>query len=600
MKDSVFRRYLATLVRLLSWKALAAPLLMIGSGLVEGLGVLLLIPMLQIVGLDVGKGGMGRVAGALSSIFAAVGLRPTLAAVLGLYVLIAGGRAALVRRESTVSYDLQYEFLSKLRTGLYRAIAGVQWTYFARRRQSDFVHVLTSEMDRVGTMTYLIFSLASRGILAAVSLAAAFRLSAAMAGIVLGCGAALALLLKRKIRASREAGASLSREMNGLYAAVSEHLAGMKTARSFGVEGRHVEIFAALSEGVRRDLRRAVGSSSGMRAWSDLGSALILCLLLFGSLTWLAVPPAAVLLLLFIFFRLTPVFAGLQQSYQAVVHALPAFAEIDRVREECERLAEPAPLRSEPFRFEREIRLEGITFRYGDGERPPVVKDVSLAVDAGRTIAVVGPSGAGKSTIADLIIGLIVPDAGRVLVDGAPVGPERRQSWREQIGYVAQDTFLFHDTIRANLLWAKPGAGDDEIRQALRAAAIEDFVGRLPRGLETVLGDRGVLVSGGERQRLALARALLRRPALLILDEATSSLDTENEVRIRTAIEELHGRMAILIISHRLSTVRGADRIYVLEDGRVVESGAWAELLARPAGRFREMCATQGIDGGLG
>jgi ATP-binding cassette, subfamily C, bacterial len=179
-------------------------------------------------------------------------------------------------------------------------------------------------------------------------------------------------------------------------------------------------------------------------------------------------------------------------------------------------------------------------------------------------------------------------------VDGAPLDGGRARAWRNQIGYVAQDTFLFNDTVQANLLWARPEATDEDINHALKLAAAEEFVSRLPDRVETVLGDRGVRLSGGERQRLALARALLRRPSLLILDEATSALDSENEKRIQNAIEELHGHMTILVITHRLSTIRRADVVYVLEQGRLVESGSWDALVQKDR-RFGALCRAQGI-----
>jgi ATP-binding cassette subfamily C protein len=160
---------------------------------------------------------------------------------------------------------------------------------------------------------------------------------------------------------------------------------------------------------------------------------------------------------------------------------------------------------------------------------------------------------------------------------------------------VAQDTFLFHDTVRANVLWARPEATEDEVWEALRRAAALEFVQALPQGLDTVVGERGVLVSAGERQRLSLARALLRQPRMLVLDEATSSLDSENELRIQRAIEELHRRMTIVIITHRLSTIRNADMIHVLENGRLVQSGTWAALAADSRGRFRQLCLAQGF-----
>jgi ATP-binding cassette subfamily C protein len=170
------------------------------------------------------------------------------------------------------------------------------------------------------------------------------------------------------------------------------------------------------------------------------------------------------------------------------------------------------------------------------------------------------------------------------------------RGWREGIGYVAQDTVLFHDSVRENLRWARPDATDDELWEALRASAADGFVAALPEGIATVVGDRGVRLSGGERQRLALARALLRRPSLLILDEATSALDTENERRIRDAIAALHGRVTILLITHRLSSVRDADAIHVMEGGGLIESGDWPSLLAKPGGRFRALWQSQEAD----
>jgi ATP-binding cassette subfamily C protein len=224
-----------------------------------------------------------------------------------------------------------------------------------------------------------------------------------------------------------------------------------------------------------------------------------------------------------------------------------------------------------------------------------VVSDINLALPSGTTIAIVGPSGSGKSTVADLLMGLLKPSAGRLLIDGKPLTTEGVQSWRSYIGYVAQDTFLFHDTVRANLVWARPDASETELWYALQLAAADEFVRALPNGLDTVVGDRGVLLSGGERQRLSLARALVRQPRLLILDEATSALDSENERRIQQAIDALHRRMTVVIITHRLSTIRQADTIHVVERGRLVQSGTWDELRSSPTGRFQELLRAQGL-----
>jgi ATP-binding cassette, subfamily C, bacterial len=178
-------------------------------------------------------------------------------------------------------------------------------------------------------------------------------------------------------------------------------------------------------------------------------------------------------------------------------------------------------------------------------------------------------------------MGLVAPSQGTIFIDGKPLAGELFTNWRSSIGYVPQETFLFNDTIRGNLLLVKPGSEERELWEALRYAAADTFVQALPDGLDTTVGDRGVRLSGGERQRIALARALLRKPTVLILDEATSSLDRENEQRILDAIEGLHGELTMIIIAHRLSTIRRADSIVVLEQGRIVATGVWESLFQK-------------------
>jgi ATP-binding cassette subfamily C protein len=211
-------------------------------------------------------------------------------------------------------------------------------------------------------------------------------------------------------------------------------------------------------------------------------------------------------------------------------------------------------------------------------------------------ILLIGNSGSGKTTTVDLLIGFYQPQVGRILIDGKDLRELDLRAWRRFVGYVPQETFLFHDTVRANMLWACPDASDADILDAFRQAAADQFVAALPLGLETVLGDRGMRLSGGERQRLALARALLRRPALLVLDEATSALDSDNERLVLQSIQALRGRVAIVIITHRLSTIRGADRVHVLDEGRLVESGGWESLMADPGSRLAALCQAQEIE----
>jgi ATP-binding cassette subfamily C protein len=263
-----------------------------------------------------------------------------------------------------------------------------------------------------------------------------------------------------------------------------------------------------------------------------------------------------------------------------------------------------------PLRLQHTLALRGVRYRHPEpndsfapshavsvrapSARPPALRDATLTIRAGATTAVVGPSGAGKSTLADIVLGLLFARAGHVEVDGVELTPARARAWRERVGYVAQETYLFNDTVRANLRWAYPEATDEEIQAALALAAADRFVAALPDGLDTVVGERGGRLSCGERQRLTLARALLRRPELLMLDEATSSVDAENELEIQRAVESLRGRMTMLVITHRLATTRAADVIYVMDRGRIVESGSF-ESLVRRGGRFAALCHAQGL-----
>jgi ATP-binding cassette subfamily C protein len=289
-----------------------------------------------------------------------------------------------------------------------------------------------------------------------------------------------------------------------------------------------------------------------------------------------------------------PKLSTIQQNYQHYVHALPAFAAVQEIEARCLQSSDPMPTDPEPVQFRQSVKLERVDFAYEqDGFQ---LEELDLTIPFGDMTAIVGQSGAGKSTIADLVMGLVMPGRGRVLIDDTALEAKHIKSWRDRIGYVAQDTFLFHDTVRANLLWARPEASEEEMWHALKLAAADEFVRLLPQGLETVMGDRGVRLSGGERQRMALARALLRMPQLLILDEATSALDSENEKRILAAIEALHGRLTILIIAHRLSTIRRADHIYLIERGRLIEHGDWASLVSREGGRFQAFYKAQSLE----
>jgi ATP-binding cassette subfamily C protein len=591
---SSFERLLLSLVKAMPWRVAFAITLMITVGLTEGIGLLLLLPLMQLVGLDLGQGSAGRLTQLAISALSTIGVTPTLVGVLAVYVLVTAVQALFARWQTVFNVRVVNDFVNRLRTQLYEDIARTSWSFFCRSRASDFTHVLTSEIDRISIATHFLLALIADTAVSTVYIALALRLSPTMTLIVFASGGALILLLKGRTEVARRKGEELSTATNDLYAAAIEHLNGIKTVKAYGAEDRNLDFFSKLTERVGGVYIAAARNQANVTLGFKIGSVLILSMILYIALGVLTIPIAAVLLLLFLFGRIMPRLSGLHEHYQFLVNALPAFAAFTEMQERCKRASEPITTRRENFELCEGVEFDRVSFGYQS--RVSVISELDLFIQAGRTTAIVGPSGVGKSTIADLTIGLISPDRGRLLIDGVPLNPERMKSWREQIGYVAQDTFLFHDSIRANLLWACPDASDEEMWRALRLAAAEGFVSELQEGLETIVGDRGVRLSVGERQRLALARALLRKPSMLILDEATSALDSKNERRIQNAINELHGNMTIVIITHRLSTIRESDIIYVIEKGKVMESGNWDQLLARDDGHFQALYRAQRID----
>jgi subfamily B ATP-binding cassette protein MsbA len=260
--------------------------------------------------------------------------------------------------------------------------------------------------------------------------------------------------------------------------------------------------------------------------------------------------------------------------------------------EEVEMRDKPGAVKLE--RFSREIEFQDVSFNYGAGFDLPVLENISFKVRAGEMVAIVGQSGAGKSTLTNLIPRFYDVVEGAVLVDGHDVRDLKIASLRRQIAIVTQETHLFNDTVRANIAYGAYGVNDSDeaIRRAARAALADDFINRLPNGYNTVIGERGLILSGGQRQRIAIARAILKNAPILILDEATSALDTESEMLVQQALNNLMAGRTTIVIAHRLSTVRRADRIIVLEAGRVAEMGAHQELLKRD-GIYRRLYELQ-------
>ena len=545
-----------------------ALLALLTNGLVEGAGILLLFRSLLRSASMSSKDSVGQLSSRVSATFSALGVGLTLPVVLALFVAVSIVIATLRRTCWILSNSLQHDVARDRAGRLYDAIVRMEWSSFIRMRASDLTVALTAECDQIGQASALMLNIIGSFVVVAVYLGVAARLSPLMTTIVVGCAAVLVLLLRRRTTRSAGLGAAFSSALRRYQAAVTDDLGGMKAIRSYGAEARSLHGITCAAQALADANAANNRHYATATMWLDIGSAATLSGLLLFAISVMHFDAAAILMLLFLFARVVPRVSALQQRVEFYANLLPAVERVEVLEAQCRAAAAPRHDAHEPVPFQRQLRFEAVSFRYSPQD-PRVLNGVDFSVDAGTTVAIVGTSGAGKTTIADLMIGLLAPEGGRITIDGTVLA-DNAASWRETIAYVPQDTFLFHDTIRANLTWVRPDASGEDINRAL-TLAMADFVHALPNGLDTVVGDRGVRLSGGERQRIALARALLRKPSLLILDEATSAIDRENEQRILEAIDRLHGSVTIVMITHRMAAIAGADAVHVLDAGRIVE-----------------------------
>ncbi|MCY2990282.1 MAG: ABC transporter ATP-binding protein [Planctomycetota bacterium] len=546
---------------------------------------LLLLPLLQVLQVPGAAASDHAVSRLARQWFDGVGLSRTLPSILLVYLALASSYLLLIRWKDVLSARVEQDFLEALRNEFFEAVSRASWLFLVGQRRADFVHALTADLRRIGDGTVFVLRLFNAATVVVTYLLVGIVVSPILAALTAAGAAAMTVPLRRQYRRVRTAGERAAQLHRAFFTNAAEHLAGIKEARSFCAEPRHIKAFEQLTTEMKTvdlDYVRAHANSTLIHS---LGTLLLLCATLYLAVGWFAVTLPEQVVVVLVFSRLVPWLHELHSSFQRLVHMLPAFTSARQLRLECEQVREPPPCHAARPALQTALTLTGVGFRYEPRGRW-ILRDVNLTIPAGTTTAVVGASGSGKSTLADLLMGLLSPDTGEIEVDGQPLAGPELGAWRQQTGYVPQETFLLHDSIAANLRWANPAAGEADLWKALELAAAADFVRSLPRGLETVTGDRGVCLSGGQRQRIALARAFVRRPALLILDEATNALDAENENRIREIIEQLHGKLTILMIAHGLATVRSADQIVVLEGGQIVERGTYPELTKRAAGRL--------------
>jgi ATP-binding cassette subfamily C protein len=569
----MLKNYIRELIGFARVKVVTAVLLFILLGLTQGVGLVMIIPFLHTLGLSGGDGKISGFTAVISRAFAALGLPFNLYTILGAYIVIVSIFALLNRYQAVLNIEVQQGFTRFLQNRMYRALTYADWLFIARKKSSEITYALTTDIQRIGSGTFFLLQFSSSFILVIFHILVAVMLSLPLTIMTLVLGGIMFILMRPLNREAFASGKSFRFSQQDLFSAVMEHLTGMKTAKSFGVETRHIEHIESINRELETEILRFTKTRSNTRMFYEIIAVIFLSAFFGTAVNVFNVPTARLLLLVFIFTRLLPRFSTLQQQYQEIKNMLPAFSGATELYQQARNAEEGKTITPGlPIRLERAVSFQGVCFRYSPNTDKYALYNATFDIPAKKITAIKGPSGAGKSTLADLLLGLLKPGQGKILVDDMEITGDRLLGWRHSIGYVPQETFFFHDTIRANMLWANPAAREADLWEALDTAAAVDFVKQLSNGLDTVIGDRGILLSGGERQRIALARALLRKPQLLLLDEATSALDSQNEQRIQQAIRSLQGKLTVVIIAHRPSTLRWADHIIALDNGKVTGS----------------------------
>lgn len=545
------------------------------GALCEGVGLTLLVPIL---GLAVGGTPQGWPTRLAEHAFAVAGLAnpdARLAVLLAGFLVLLALRGLVMRARDIGQTQLQTGFVERQRRDVIGALAHARWEVIEHLRHGRVAQAIGGDVLRVAAVSNFAIQATMAAVAVAVQMALAFALSPpltlAAGAFALVSAATLAPWLRRVF----VVGGALVHLHGQVMETMRQFLGGMKLAVSQNLQGGYVaQVEASLAQ-LREQQIDLTRRQAKRRLAGSIIAGLVGVLIVFVGLRVLHTQPLVLLAVLALLARAVGPATQIGQSAQAFVQALPAYAQ---VRSLCDELADsqPAPAANDgivavPPRAALAFRK--LTYVR---DREPVLKDVDLALGPGAFVGLTGESGAGKSTLADLLVGLLTPTAGDVLVAGQPLTGDRLPAWRDRLAYVSQDPFLFHDTIRANLTW---GAADDteeaDLWWALALTGAEALVRGLPRGLDTVVGERGTLVSGGERQRLALARALLRRPDLMILDEATNAIDVDSEALILSGLRTLEPRPTILLIAHRRESFQACDTVMQLEAGRLRPQAAW-------------------------
>ena len=564
-------------------------LLNIGVALTGSISIVMLVPMLDLLEVSVGD---SSALGVLLQPFAGMSYLQRAIVIIAVYILLMFMNAILTACFSVRQSAYLGRYEMNMRKDVYCAIGAADWEVLSGKTGTDLIQLITVHCKQARSCLQLTIALISSVFSALLQLAIAVWMSPPVTLMVLLAGAGFLFLFRPIQKKSKEFGRESIKSGHKLHREIQNQLNGIKEIRAYGAEEHHAELFQDISQEHYDISQRTTRLWVIPRACYSIAAAVLIGMAFVYSVLILDTGTAQLVVLVYIFSRLWPIFSSWQVQLQDIQTYAPSYEVIQRAIVELAQGVREPESRNGELSFAYNVAFDNVGFTYRNGSEE-VLKGLTFDLPYGTVTALVGPSGAGKSTTADLLLGLLRPTSGQILVDGKALNEETLGAWRKAIGYIPQEPLILNATVRENLRRFHPEATEEEMIEALKRSLAWPVVEKLPLGLDTVLGDKGVRLSGGERQRIVLARVLMGNPKLIILDEATSALDYASENFVRETIHSLRKHTTVLIIAHRMATIRGADRAIVLLNGKIAEQGSMQELLQKEDSYLAKMVSVE-------
>jgi ATP-binding cassette subfamily C protein len=552
-------------------KGVRAAMLVLAGAALEGIGLALIAPMLAVLfGGGHGNTQLQRTSAVLFDWIGVTTLPARLALLLGIFVIAMIVRAVVILARDVTLAELRIGFVEHQRCRVAEALTAAPWSKVVRLRHARVIQVMSGDIQQIGTAAFFLTQSLTSVVMLTAQCVLALWLSLPLALLSFVLLIAGGLVLFPMMRRAQNLGHLFTITSQILLNGTSQFLGGLKLAVSQNLQSGYLAEFrSTIAEQSKQQVRYLRQQTTSRLALATI-SAIVGAVLVLVGLTAFHVAPAMLVALLLVVARMSGPSGKIQQGAQMLANALPAYEAVRALRRDLEGDAASPVTADVGAPVTGKIRFDHVSFAHPrDGTCDARgVHDLTLSIAPRSSLGIKGASGAGKTTFADLLAGLYPPQSGTITIGGQPLDAMLNR-WRDSIAYVAQDPFLFHDTIRRNLAWADPSADEVRIWQALDLVEASAFIRDLPAGLDTVVGERGALVSGGERQRIALARAVLRRAQLLILDEATNALDPTTEATILARLMALTPRPTLVIIAHRPDSLSGCDHVLTMAEGRL-------------------------------